>query len=132
MSALIRKVSLSISVLVLLAFVMIPSPALAQTATEDDIAYEVLAEATNEPTVLDVAADGRVVWGERDGTVQVLTPQGVRIVAGELRPAANICVPCTPEPDYLSHPPNPSHDYVFITVFLIASIVHFTAVHSSL
>lgn len=81
-------------------------PAAAQTAEESDLAYEVLAEGTSEPLVLEIAPDGRLIWAERDGTIQVLSPNGVLVVAGEMRPAANLCVPCEPEPDYLSRPPN--------------------------
>ena len=68
---------------------------------DTDVAYEVLAEGTNEPLQVEVAPDGRVIWSERDGSIWVLTPEGARIAAGELVPAANACETCTPEPDYL-------------------------------
>jgi aldose sugar dehydrogenase len=77
-------------------------PAAAQTGTDADLAYEVLAEGVNEPMQLEIAGDGRLIWAERDGSIVVMTPEGVRIPAGELLPAANVCETCTPEPDYLS------------------------------
>ena len=93
--------------LLLSGIVVLPTtPAVGQTEMDDDVVYEVLAEGTNEPTQLEVAPDGRIIWGERDGTINVLTPEGLRIVATETRPAANMCETCEPEPDYLSHPPN--------------------------
>ena len=98
------------STLGLLAAVCLAVPALpagAQApAEESDLAYEVLAESTHEPLALDVAPDGRVIWAERDGTINVLTPQGLRVVAAELRPAGNLCASCEPEPDYLARQPN--------------------------
>jgi aldose sugar dehydrogenase len=77
-------------------------PAGAQNQVDTDVAYEVLSEASNEPLQVEVASDGRVIWAERDGSINVLTPQGVKVTAAELRPAASLCETCTPEPDYLS------------------------------
>jgi glucose/arabinose dehydrogenase len=89
------------------ALVLPAAPAAGQAEeVDDDVVYEVLAEGTNEPTQVEVASDGRIIWTERDGTINVLTPEGLRIVAAEVRPAANMCETCEPEPDYLSHPPN--------------------------
>ena len=83
------------------------APAAGQTEEiDDDVVYEVLAEGTNEPTQVEVAPDGRIIWTERDGTIWVLTPGGVQVPAAELRPAANMCETCEPEPDYLAQPPN--------------------------
>ena len=83
------------------------SPVAAQAPPEEpDLAYEVVAEATQEPLSMEVAPDGRVIWAERAGTITVLTPQGTRIVAAELRPACNLNASCEPEPDYLMRRPN--------------------------
>ena len=89
------------------ALVLPTTPAMGQTEdVDDDVVYEVLAEGVNEPTQIEVAPDGRIIWAERDGSLWVMTPEGLKIPAAETRPAANMCEVCEPEPDYLSHPPN--------------------------
>lgn len=74
-------------------------PAAAQADVDDDVVYEVVSEATNEPTQVEATPDGRLIWSERDGTINVITPGGVKIVAGELAPSGNLCETCTVEPD---------------------------------
>jgi glucose/arabinose dehydrogenase len=80
--------------LILSALVLPPATVGAQTTTDDDVVYEVLAEGANEPLQLDITPDGRIIWAERDGTISVLTPEGLRLVAGQLTPSGNLCETC--------------------------------------
>src|SRR4051812_2836069 len=55
-----------------------------QAAGSDDVEYEVLSVETQDPLGIDVAPDGRVLWTEREGTLNVLKPDGSQVVAGHL------------------------------------------------
>ena len=67
----------------------------------DDVEYEVLSVATQDPLGIDVAPDGRVLWTEREGTLNVLKPDGSQVVAGHLPVSAGAyggalpCATCT-------------------------------------
>jgi aldose sugar dehydrogenase len=106
MTAVLRPTRVLLIALLALGLALPVLPADAQTATENDIAYEVLTDATNEPLSLEIAPDGRLIWAQRDGIIWVLTPQGAQIMAGALMPAGNLCAGCKPEPDYLARQPN--------------------------
>ncbi len=95
-----RRILRSTLTLLTAVSVVIPAQSAgAQEALEEsDLSYEVVVEATNEPLALEIAPDGRLIWGERDGTINVLTPAGVRILAAELRPSGNLCTTCEQEP----------------------------------
>jgi glucose/arabinose dehydrogenase len=73
----------------------------AQAAGSDDVEYEVLSVATQDPLGIDVAPDGRVIWTEREGTVNVLNPDGSVVVAGHVPVSASgyggalPCATCT-------------------------------------
>lgn len=60
----------------------------------NDIELQVLTEDTQDPTAIDVAADGRVVFVERKGAVKVILPSGDVVTAGRLPTAANECTDC--------------------------------------
>ena len=61
-----------------------------------DLAVQALttAGATQDPTAIDVAPDGRVVWAERTGAVKVLRPGGAPVTAGRIGVSANECPDC--------------------------------------
>jgi glucose/arabinose dehydrogenase len=102
-----RLCSAGIVASLVVSLVLTTAPAaLAQAQTENDIAYEVLSDLTNEPLALEIAPDGRIIWAQRDGIISVLTPEGAQVVAGALLPAGNLCAACEPEPDYLARQPN--------------------------
>ena len=60
----------------------------------NDIELQVLTEETQDPTAIDVAADGRVVFVERKGAVKVILPSGDVVTAGRVPTAANECDDC--------------------------------------
>jgi glucose/arabinose dehydrogenase len=64
-----------------------------------DLALEVLSTETQDPSAIDVAPDGRVIWAERKGTVKVIVPGGTAVTAGRVPVAANECADC---PDNLN------------------------------
>jgi glucose/arabinose dehydrogenase len=68
-------------------------PASAQSASAD-VEYEVLSEDTQDPLMIQVAPDGRVIWTEREGALKVLLPNGKQILAGRLPVSANQCDDC--------------------------------------
>src|SRR5688572_3477241 len=68
----------------------IPNP----TKAPADLRLEVLSTETQDPSAIDVAPDGRVIWAERTGQVKVLTPGGPAVLAGRLPVAANECPDC--------------------------------------
>lgn len=76
-----------------IATALLAAPAGAQTA-DPDIQYEVLSQLTSDPLAIGVAPDGRIVWTQRDGTVWVLTPEGVQVRAAQLAVSANACPTC--------------------------------------
>src|SRR5687767_5878682 len=49
-----------------------------------DIEHQVLTTATQDPTDIAVTSDGRVIWTEREGEVNVLLPDGTQVSAGQL------------------------------------------------
>ena len=59
-----------------------------------DLEYQVLSTDTQDPTAIQVADDGRVVWVEREGAVRILKPDGTQVEAGRLPVAANDCDDC--------------------------------------
>jgi glucose/arabinose dehydrogenase len=59
-----------------------------------DIELQVLTEETQDPTAIDVADDGRVVFTERKGAVKVILPSGELVTAGRIPTAANECTDC--------------------------------------
>ena len=86
----VRRATASLSLIVMLiAALVLPAASAGAQTVESDVAYEVLSDGTNEPLALDIAPDGRIVWIERLGTVNVMTPEGVRVVAGVLPVSAN-------------------------------------------
>src|SRR5687767_13005559 len=78
------------------AFAQVPS---APWRGPSDLRLEVLSTATQDPTAIDVAPDGRVIWAERKGAVKVLLRDGQVVDAGRLAVAANECADC---PDNLN------------------------------
>ena len=75
-----------------------PQSASAQTASAD-VEYEVLTEDTQDPLMIQVAPDGRVIWTEREGALKVLLPDGKQITAGRLPVSANQCDDCLVQDD---------------------------------
>ena len=75
-----------------------PQSASAQTASVD-VEYEVLTEDTQDPLMIQVAPDGRVIWTEREGALKVLLPDGKQITAGRLPVSANQCDDCLVQDD---------------------------------
>ena len=63
----------------------------------EDIELQVLTEETQDPTAIDVADDGRVVFVERTGRVKVILPSGEVVTAGRIPTAANECADCPDE-----------------------------------
>src|SRR3954468_9841739 len=62
-----------------------------------DVEYEVLPAVAQDPLGITVAPDGRVIWTEREGTLNVLKPDGTQIVAGRVPVSAagyGRAVPC--------------------------------------
>jgi aldose sugar dehydrogenase len=59
-----------------------------------DIELQVLTTEVQDPTAIDVADDGRVVFTERKGTVKVIRPSGEVVTAGRIPTAANECSDC--------------------------------------
>lgn len=85
----------------LLTMPMIGRPlqrASAQSASAD-VEYEVLTEDTQDPLMIQVAPDGRVIWTEREGALKVLLPNGKQITAGRLPVSANQCDDCLVQDD---------------------------------
>src|SRR3954451_12060436 len=81
-----------------------PGSAAAATTTAvaagDDVEYEVLPAVTQDPLGITVAPDGRVIWTEREGTLNVLTPGGQQVLAGHIPVSAAAyagapCATCT-------------------------------------
>ena len=71
------------------------APASAQTLpVNPDITYEVLSTNTQDPLVIQVASDGRIIWIEREGGLNVLNPDGTQVEAAKLPVSANACNDC--------------------------------------
>jgi glucose/arabinose dehydrogenase len=74
----------------------------AAAADGPGVEYEVLPAVTQDPMGIAVAPDGRVIWTEREGTLQVLKPDGTQITAGKLPVPAGAygnaapCATCSP------------------------------------
>src|SRR3954451_13957122 len=83
-----RKVALSIVGIALLPIALsAPGSAAAATpaaAVGEDVEYEVLPAVTQDPLGIAVAPDGRVIWTEREGILNVLKPDGTQVVAGRV------------------------------------------------
>ena len=63
-------------------------------AMAPDLDLEILSTATQDPTALSVAPDGRVVFAERQGAIKVITTAGVTKEAGRILTSATACVGC--------------------------------------
>ena len=89
----------AIALLVCAALSGMPSAAVGQVPAQRpeplDVEVEKVTTATQDPTVVEAAPDGRLIWTERKGTVKVLTKAGEVISAGRVAVAANSCADCT-------------------------------------
>jgi aldose sugar dehydrogenase len=79
-------------VAIAIALVVPAAPVAAQTASSG-IRHDVLTTNTQDPISLQVAADGRIIWIEREGSVNVLSPDGRQVEAGRIPVSANDCNP---------------------------------------
>ena len=62
--------------------------------TSKDLVLETLTTATQDPTAISVAPDGRVVFAERQGAVKVITAKGETVEAGRILVNATGCAGC--------------------------------------
>lgn len=65
-------------------------------STASDLRHEVLTTDTVDPTVIEAAADGRLVIAERKGAIKILRPDGTLVTAGRIGvdAKANQCPDC--------------------------------------
>ena len=98
MTLISRTAAAVLAALLLVALVLPATGARAQVQPPHqapaDLRLEVLSTETQDPSAIDVAPDGRVVWAERTGAVKVLKTDGTVAVAGRLPVAANECPDC--------------------------------------
>lgn len=98
-----RRSGAAVSMLLAAFLALTTLPATAQPVPpftgETDIELQVLTEDTQDPSAIDVADDGRVVFTERTGAVKVILPDGTLVTAGRVPTAANECEDC---PDNLN------------------------------
>lgn len=92
-----KVASLLASVVALSASPLLTAAPAAALPLATDVEYEVLVPETQDPLGIDVTADGRVLWTEREGELNVRTPDGTIINAAKLPVSANSCDDCVVE-----------------------------------
>lgn len=88
-----------LAVLATSLLVAVPAPS-ASAQGGADIEYEILSADTQDPLMIQVARDGRVIWIEREGAVKVLLPSGKQVTAGRIPVSANACDDCRRQDDH--------------------------------
>jgi aldose sugar dehydrogenase len=81
----------SLLAVLVIGFGLLAGPA-AAAPTNVEVGVDVLSSNANDPIAIEVAEDGRVIWIEREGAVNVLSPDGTQVLAGRLPVSSDQCV----------------------------------------
>src|SRR5687767_12931612 len=83
-----RLISLVATLIAGLALTAVPASA---APTDVVVRAEVLTTDTSDAISLQVAPDGRIIWGEREGQLNVLTPEGEQFKSERLHVSTDAC-----------------------------------------
>ena len=74
----------------------VPLPGVGTPTVAEDLTHEVVTTAVTDPIAVEAAPDGRILIGERTGTVKILSPDGTIAAAGRIGVDArsNQCTDC--------------------------------------